>query len=111
MSLKKIAETLEDQKVQIEEISIELFDRIQTLVIDVDKIASRTMRSSMLLGSIEKSNRGILSAIKKLNKSDSNEKGDDLERRREEKSYNERLLKAIAGVCLLYTSPSPRDRG
>lgn len=98
MSLKKIAETLEDQKVQIEEISIELFDRIQTLVIDVDKIASRTMRSSMLLGSIEKSNRGILSAIKKLNKSDSNEKGDDLERRREEKSYNERLLKAIAGV-------------
>lgn len=98
MSLKKIAETLEDQKVQIEEISIELFDRIQTLVIDVDKIASRTMRSSMLLGSIEKSNRGILSAIKKLNKSDSNEKGDDLERRREEKSYNERLLKAISGV-------------
>lgn len=98
MSLKKIAETLEDQKVQIEEISIELFDRIQTLVIDVDKIASRTMRSSMLLGSIEKSNRGILSAIKKLNKNDSNEKGDDLERRREEKSYNERLLKAITGV-------------
>ena len=56
------------------------------------------MHSSILLGSIEKSNRGILSAIRKLNKSDSDKKGDNLEKQREEKSYNERLLKAISGV-------------
>ena len=98
MSLKKIAETLENQRDQIEEISVRLFDTIERLFIDTDKIASRTMHSSILLGSIEKSNRGILSAIRKLNKSDSDKKGDNLEKQREEKSYNERLLKAISGV-------------
>lgn len=98
MSLKKISETLEKQRIQIEEISVRLFDEIEKMAIDSKETRIKTLFSNTLLVDIEKSNRGILSAIKKLNKNDSNEKGDDLERRREEKSYNERLLKAIAGV-------------
>ena len=99
MSLKKIAQQLESQKIT----SDKMLEKVGTIDMGIHIISGRVRDSAVrsifangLIKSIEKSNRGILKAIRGFQ--EGKETGDDLEEKRDRKTFESRLLKAIEGI-------------
>lgn len=99
MSLKKIAQQLESQNITIDR----MLEKVDTIDMGIHILSGRARDSSVrsifsnnLIQSIEKSNRGILKAIRNLQKNKND--GDDLEEKRDRETFESRLLKAIEGI-------------
>lgn len=99
MSLKKIAQQLESQKITTDK----MLEKVGTIDMGIHIISGRVRDSAVrsifsnnLIQSIEKSNRGILKAIRGFQ--EGKETGDDLEEKRDRETFESRLLKAIESI-------------